>query len=258
MNKTDFSLEAIKRNFKALFADKKQFVFECVRLGLLFFFFIWLWLPYFTFRETITSTVAHFNVGDHAGFFGFVCTLLIIVWFLGLIFIHPLSLLTSYKKYNMFIVLGLGAIELLYWFITLIVYWVNLSDVNDLNMPTASLPLSIGFWFILLHIILVALLAFFPKPFKALTDKIVVAAMKPKAAKPEPSVVPAEETKPEPKVEEPKPAEEPKPEPVEEVKAEPVEEAKPEPSAEPKPEDKPAPKKTTKPKPKPTEEPKAE
>jgi hypothetical protein len=72
MNKTDFSLEAIKTNFKALFADKKQFVFECVRLGLLFLFFIWLWLPYFTFRETLTGTVARFNVGDHAGSFGFV------------------------------------------------------------------------------------------------------------------------------------------------------------------------------------------
>jgi hypothetical protein len=254
MNKTDFSLAAMKENFKALFADKKQFVFECVRIGLIFFFFIWMWLPHFTFRETITSTVAHFNVDDFIGFGAFLATLLIIVWFVGLIFIYPLSLITSYKKYGMFILLGLGGIEFIYFFMLLIAFWVNLADVNDLNMATASLRVNIGFWFILLHIALVAVLALLPKPFKAITDKIVVAASKPKEAKPEAAPAPAEE----PKVE-PAPVEESKPEPVEEPKPKVFEEPQPEVTEEPIPEEKPAPKKTAKPKEKPAaEEPKPE
>ena len=234
MKTSDFSLSSIPKNFKELFADKKQFVFECIRLGILFFFFIWVFVPYFTLRETGFGVVAHFNLIQHSGFFQFVVML---AWFLTLV-LFPLSILLGLKKYTHFVLLAAAGIEFIYWFITLIVYWVNLADLNAMNIPTMSLPLNIGFWFIWIHFGFVALLALLPKPFKAISDKIVIAATKgkpqpaPNQASEEPEVkeepkqlekveepveevlkqeAPAEEVSPEaPVVEEPKP-EQPKP-----------------------------------------------
>jgi hypothetical protein len=234
MKSSDINLKAIPQNFKELFADKKQFVFECIRLGIVFFFFIWTFVPYFTLKETGFGVIAHFNIGQHAGFFAFI---IMLAWWLAFL-IFPLSLLTPFKKFSNFVLLGIAGIELLYWFITLIVYWVNLADLNALNIPTMSMPLNIGFWFILIHIGFVVLIALLPKPIKALTDKIVIAASSKKPA-------PAQEAKKEEPVEakeepvvEEKPA---KPEvkeepPVEEPKKEAVEEPKPEVEKKPEPE----------------------
>lgn len=255
MSSNDFSPKTIVSNFKELFADKKQFVFECVRIGLVFFYFIWLFIPFFTLRTTAGAVVAHFNVVDHAFIFGF---LWVIIWFGGLAF-FVLSLLTSLKKFSHFFLVGIGGIQFIYWFVTLISFWINAADLRNSGLTGFKLTLNVGFWFILLHIGMVAALAFLPKPFKLITDKIVEAATKgkpaaenkeePKAEEPkveEPKAVEPKEEKPvEPKVEEPQPKQEPPVEapkeaaPVEEPKEEvkTVEEVKPEePTEEVKPE----------------------
>ena len=236
MKTSDFNVKAIPQNFKDLVADKKQLVFECIRIGIVFFFFIWTFIPYFTLRETGFGVIAHFNIGQHAGFFAFIVML---AWWLAFL-IFPLSLLTPFKKISNFVLLGIAGIEFLYWFITLIVYWVNLADLNAMNIPTMSMPLNVGFWFIAIHIGFVVLIALLPKPIKALTDKIVVAASSkkpapaPEAKKEEP-VEPKEEPVVEEKPTEPEVKEEPPV--VEEPKPEIVEEPKPKAAKKPKPEE---------------------
>jgi len=54
--------------------------------------------------------------------------------------VFVLALVTSDKKYVHDVLLAVVGLELLFWFFSLIVYLINLADLNDLNMPNFSCP----------------------------------------------------------------------------------------------------------------------
>lgn len=159
MEKINFSLKFMTENFKKLLADKKQFIFECVRLGLIFFYFIWLFIPYFTLRTTAGALVAHFEIFDHNGVLAFSMTLAWVLFFL----FFAVAPLVGFHQNRMMLLYIIGIIEVLYWALSLLSYWANLKQLNDLAIPGFELGINVGFWFILLHIFFVAFLALKPK-----------------------------------------------------------------------------------------------
>lgn len=197
MEKLNFSMAFLTENFKKIFANKRLFVFECVRLGLLFLYFIWFFIPFFTLKTSAGDVVAHFSILDHSFLLGLSAAL---GWFLffALFAAAPLIGFNQNRHYLLYII---GAVELLYWCLTLLTYWSNLAQLNDLGATGFVLPLNIGFWFILLHIILVTGLALKSEWLQKIIDKFIPASKVVEAPQTQESKV---EEVVEPSVEQPK------------------------------------------------------
>lgn len=148
-------MDKIAANWKILFADKKRFVFELIKVGIGLLFMINMALPFF--RVTGGTLAQSFAIDDY-GLLWLVVVLFFLLWIA-----YPALLLLGMPKWAWFAYLGqAGSGALLYLLLLLTFFQVNLQiNVN----------LSFGSFMFVIYVAMMFVLTFLEKPVLAFIEK---------------------------------------------------------------------------------------
>ncbi len=150
-------MDKITANWKILFADKKRFIVELVKVGLGLLFLINMALPFF--RLTGGTLAQSFAIDDYGGLWS-----LVILFFLAWI-AYPFLLLLGMGKIAWFVYLGQAVSGALLFLILLLTFF----DVNS----QINVHLSFGFFMYFIYLAIMFVIAFLEKPLLAFIEKSV-------------------------------------------------------------------------------------
>jgi len=150
-------MDKITENWKILFADKKRFIVELVKVGLGLLFMINLAIPFF--RLTGGTLAQSYALDDYGGLWGLVA-LFFLAWLA-----YPLLLLMGMNKIAWFVYIGQAGVGALMFLILLLTFF----NVN----AQIAVHLSFGFFMYLIYVALMFVIAFLEKPLLAMIEKSV-------------------------------------------------------------------------------------
>lgn len=150
-------MNKIAENWKLLFADKKRFIVEIVKVGIGFLFLINLSIPFF--RLTGGTLAQSFAIDDYLGLWA-----LVIVFFLAWV-AYPVLLLMGMNKIAWFVYIGQGGVGALMFLILLLTFFNVNTQIN--------VHLSFGFFMFIILVGLLFVIAFLEKPLLAMIEKSV-------------------------------------------------------------------------------------
>jgi hypothetical protein len=163
-------LKKLQDGFRLLFADRRHFILECIRVGLALWFFVLVFIPFYT--VTNGDLFAHFSIIYFTNFLKFWIFTMWIGMTLGYVFFRLLNVIKPTK----YLLILMASISTLYTLVTLLSF---LSDVNDFSsIPDVRLFLNVGFYFNVIFIGLMFLLALKENIFLNLINKLFVKKQK--------------------------------------------------------------------------------
>ncbi len=148
-------MDKIATNWKVLFADKKRFILEIIKVALGLLLLVNMWLPFF--RVTGGTIGQSFALDDY----GWMWLLVIVIFVLWIG--YPVLLLLGMGKWSWFAFLGQAAVGGLLFLILMLTFFQVETQIN--------VNLSFGFFMFVIYLGAMFVLAFLEKPVIALVEK---------------------------------------------------------------------------------------